>query len=99
VLQTLITGCWRWLHSVQAQITAAGLAGGMAYLRARYNGDPQSCVDAVICSIFGWFADDILTLLGANSDLAYMFSVFLGFMGTKYLSGKIREYASRKTMK
>jgi lambda family phage holin len=87
-----------WISSVKEQGIAAVLAGVMAYLRSKYEGDGgwKSLLDALICSIFGWFVKDGLTVIGVGTDWAYLASVFVGFLGTKYFSNRIKEIADKR---
>ncbi|MFC0227426.1 phage holin, lambda family [Serratia aquatilis] len=88
-----------WLLSVKEQGIAATLAGVMAWLRGRYEGEGKlkSLLDSLMCSIFGWFVKDGLTLIGLNADWAYLSSVVIGFLGTKYFGKRLRYIADKKT--
>ncbi|MFB9087219.1 phage holin, lambda family [Erwinia tracheiphila] len=87
-----------WLLSVKEQGIAAVLAGVMAWLRGKYEGDGgwQSFFDALMCSIFGWFVKDGLSLIGVGTDWAYFASVIIGYLGTRYFGGRIKDLADRK---
>jgi len=88
-----------WIVSIKEQGIAALLAGAMAYLRGKYEGDGswKSLFDALMCSIFGWFIKDGLSLIGVGTDWAYLASVFIGYLGTKYFGSRIKDLADRKT--
>jgi lambda family phage holin len=88
-----------WLISVKEQGIAALLAGAMAYLRGKYEGDGtwKSLFDALMCSIFGWFIKDGLSVIGVGPDWSYFASVIIGYLGTRYFGGRIKDLADRKT--
>lgn len=79
------------LMSIKDQGICATLAFVMAYLRSRYNGAPlgRAVIEAAMCAMFGWFSKDLLAMAGMNPDLAYVGSVFVGYLGTKYLGRKV----------
>nr|WP_036412003.1 phage holin, lambda family [Morganella morganii] len=70
----------------------AVLAGSVAIFRGRYNGGgwKKTLFDGLMCAIFAWFVKDLLTLLGLNPDLAYLTSVFIGYIGVDTLSKIIK---------
>ncbi|MCS4493563.1 phage holin, lambda family [Pantoea sp. B623] len=71
----------------------------MACLRGRYEGDNgwKTLCDSLMCSIFGWFVKDGLTVIGVSEDFTYFASVMIGYLGTKYFGGVIKNLADRKT--
>ena len=60
------------------------LAFAMAYLRGRYNGGAftKTVIDATMCAIIAQFIRDLLDFAGLSSNLAYITSVFIGYIGT-----------------
>ncbi|MER5091323.1 phage holin family protein, partial [Providencia stuartii] len=46
--------------------------------------------DGAMCALFAWFVKDLLTLLGLNHELAYLASVFIGYVGVDGLSKIIK---------
>ena len=60
------------------------LAFAMAYLRGEYNGGAftKTVIDATMCAIIAWFIRDLLDFAGLSSNLAYITSVFIGYIGT-----------------
>ncbi|MGL5386652.1 MAG: phage holin, lambda family [Serratia sp. (in: enterobacteria)] len=88
-----------WLVSIKEQGIAAVLAGGMAYLRGKYQGDGtwKSLLDALMCAVFGWFIKDALSVIGVGPDWSYFASVVIGYLGTSYFGGKIKDLADKKT--
>lgn len=77
-------------HDLLAAILAAKeqgigaiLAFAMAYLRGRYNGGAftKTVIDATMCAIIAWFIRDLLDFAGLSSNLAYITSVFIGYIG------------------
>ena len=78
-------------HDLLAAILAAAnkasgqsLAFAMAYLRGRYNGGAftKTVIDATMCAIIAQFIRDLLDFAGLSSNLAYITSVFIGYIGT-----------------
>ena len=77
-------------HDLLAAILAAKeqgigaiLAFAMAYLRGRYNGGVyKTVIDATMCAIIALFIRDLLDFAGLSSNLAYITSVFIGYIGT-----------------
>lgn len=76
-------------HDLLAAILAAKeqgigaiLAFAMAYLRGRYNGGAftKTVIDATMCAIIAWFIRDLLDFAGLSSNLAYITSVFIGYV-------------------
>lgn len=87
-----------WLSSVKEQGVGAALAGGMAILRGRYNGGgwKKTSMDAVMCSIFAWFAKDMLNIFEMNNELVYLLSVFIGYLGVDFIGRLLRRAAGNK---
>ncbi len=77
---------------------SAALATGMAILRGKYNGGGwwKTLFDGAMCALFAWFVKDLLTLLGLNHELAYLASVFIGYVGVDGLSKLIKGKAGLK---
>ena len=89
-------------HDLLAAILAAKeqgigaiLAFAMAYLRGRYNGGAftKTVIDATMCAIIAWF---ILDFAGLSSNLAYITSVFIGYIGTDSIGSLIKRFAAKK---
>ncbi|MGJ3354658.1 phage holin, lambda family [Providencia sp. Je.9.19] len=87
-----------WIISVKEQGMGALLAGGMAMLRGKYNGGGwrKTSIDAVMCSVFAWFAKDILNLFGMNTELVYLLSVFVGYLGVDFIGRLLRKATANK---
>ena len=91
-------------HDLLAAILAAKeqgigaiLAFAMAYLRGRYNGGAfTKTVIATMCAIIAWFIRDLLDFAGLSSNLAYITSVFIGYIGTDSIGSLIKRFAARK---
>ena len=81
-----------YLSQYKDQGVFAALAGSVAIFRGRYNGGgwKKTLFDGLMCAIFAWFVKDLLTLLGLNPDLAYLTSVFIGYIGVDTLSKIIK---------
>ena len=68
-----------YLSQYKDQGVFAALAGLVAILRVMYNGGgwKKTLPDAVLCVFLGWFAKDLLALMGMNPGLAYITSVMI----------------------
>ena len=84
-------------HDLLAAILAAKeqgigaiLAFAMAYLRGRYNGGAftKTVIDATMCAIIAQFIRD-LDFAGLSSNLAYITSVFIGYIGTDSIGSSL----------
>ena len=91
-------------HDLLAAILAAKeqgigaiLAFAMAYLRGRYNGGAftKTVIDATMCAII---ASSFVTFdfAGLSSNLAYITSVFIGYIGTDSIGSLIKRFAAKK---
>ena len=92
-------------HDLLAAILAAKeqgiraiLAFAMAYLRGRYNGGAftKTVIDATMCAIIAQFIRDLLDFAGLSSNLAYITSVFIGYIGTDSIGSLIKRFAAKK---
>lgn len=81
-----------YLSQYKDQGAFAGLAGVVAILRGMYNGGgwKKTLLDGVLCALLGWFAKDLLALIGLNQDFAYITSVMIGYWGVEKVSGMIK---------
>jgi lambda family phage holin len=86
------------LLAAKEQGIGAILAFIMAYLRGRYNGGAmaKTLIDAVMCAMIAWFIRDLLDFIGLSSNLAYIASVFIGYIGTDSIGNLIKKFAARK---
>jgi lambda family phage holin len=84
--------------AAKEQGIGAILAFAMAYLRGRYNGGAftKTVIDATMCAIIAWFIRDLLDLAGLSSNLAYITSVFIGYIGTDSIGSLIKRFAAKK---
>ena len=73
----------------------------MAYLRGRYNGGAftKTVIDATMCAIIAQFIRDLLDFAGLSSNLAYITSVFIGYIGTDSIGSLIKRFAAKKAEK
>ncbi|EPG3452754.1 phage holin, lambda family [Klebsiella oxytoca] len=87
------------LMAAKEQSIGAMLAFIMAYLRGRYNGGAmtKTLIDALMCAMIAWFVRDLLDFTGLSSNLAYIASVFIGYIGTDSIGSLIKKFAARKT--
>ncbi|EIZ8938102.1 phage holin, lambda family [Salmonella enterica] len=86
------------LLAAKEQGVGAMLAFVMAYLRGRYNGGAmtKTLIDATMCAMIAWFVRDLLDFSGLSSNLAYIASVFIGYIGTDSIGNLIKRVASKK---
>lgn len=86
------------LMAAKEQGIGAILAFAMAYLRGRYNGGAftKTVIDAMMCAIIAWFVRDLLDFTGLSSNLAYIASVFIGYLGTDSIGSLIKRFAAKK---
>ncbi|EAB8131307.1 phage holin, lambda family [Salmonella enterica subsp. enterica] len=84
--------------AAKEQGIGATLAFVMAYLRGRYNGGAftKTVIDATMCAIIAWFIRDLLDFAGLSSNLAYITSVFIGYIGTDSIGSLIKRFAAKK---
>lgn len=80
------------LLAIKEQGIGAMLALIMAYLRGRYNGGVKmlTLIDALMCAMIAWFIRDLLDFPGLSSNLAYIASVFIGYIGTDSIGNLIK---------
>ena len=93
-------------HDLLAAILAAKeqgigaiLAFAMAHLRGRYNGGAftKTAIDrATMCAIIALTIRDLLDFAGLSSNLAYITSVFIGYIGTDSIGSLIKRFAAKK---
>ncbi|HAF2288078.1 TPA: phage holin, lambda family [Salmonella enterica] len=86
------------MMAAKEQGIGASLAFAMAYLRGRYNGGAvkKTLIDATMCAIIAWFIRDLLVFAGLSSNLAYIASVFIGYIGTDSIGSLIKRLAAKK---
>ncbi|EII3519299.1 phage holin, lambda family, partial [Escherichia coli] len=53
-------------------------------------------IDATMCAIIAWFIRDLLDFAGLSSNLAYITSVFIGYIGTDSIGSLIKRFAAKK---
>lgn len=75
------------------------LAAAMAYLRGRYNGGKfwRVLVDALMCAMLAWFIRDLLDVIGLKTNLAYVGSIMIGYLGTDYFGSLLRRLIGNRT--
>lgn len=86
------------LLAAKEQGIGAMLAFIMAYLRGRYNGGAmaKTLIDALMCAMIAWFVRDLLDFTGLSSNLAYIASVFIGYIGTDSIGSLIKNSPPKK---
>ncbi|HFY1707520.1 phage holin, lambda family [Salmonella enterica] len=87
------------IMAAKEQGIGAILAFAMAYLRGRYNGGAftKTVIDAMMCAIIAWFVRDLLDFFGLTRNLAYIASVFIGYIGTDSIGSLIKRFAAKKS--
>ena len=85
--------------AAKEQGIGAILAFAMAYLRGRYNGG------AFTKTVIGRndvrhyrLVRDLLDFAGLSSNLAYITSVFIGYIGTDSIGSLIKRFAAKKAI-
>ena len=90
-------------HDLLAAILAAKeqdiraiLAFTMAYLRGRYNGGAftKTVIDATMCAIIAGSFETTFSTSRISSNLAYITSVFIGYIGTDSI-GSLGNFAAK----
>ena len=56
-------------------------------------------IDATMCAIIAQFIRDLLDFAGLSSNLAYITSVFIGYIGTDSIGSLIKRFAAKKPEK
>ena len=86
--------------AAKEQGIGAILAFAMAYLRGRYNGTggafTKTAIDATMCATIAQFIRDLLDFAGLSSNLAYITSVFIGYIGTDSIGSLNKRFAAKK---
>ena len=91
-------------HDLLAAILAAKTKASGQSLRlqwrtfaAEYNGGAftKTVIDATMCAIIAGFIR-ILDFAGLSSNLAYITSVFIGYIGTDSIGSLIKRFAAKK---
>jgi len=101
-----------WLYNHQDEAGYAALAGGMALLRAAYVGrdsKTRRVIDAAICSVFAFFLQPTLEIfihsagaiipalnLPVSKEIAQVLAVFLGFLGTDFISSRLKKQIDKR---
>ena len=90
-------------HDLLAAILAAkeqgigAILASPAYLRGRYGGAfTKTVIDATMCAIIVRLIRDLLDFAGLSSNLAYITSVFIGYIGTDSIGSLIKRFAAKK---
>ena len=71
----------------------------MALLRGRYNGGAftkTTVIDTTMCAIIAQFIRDLLDFAGLSSNLAYITSVFIGYISTDSIGSLITTLRYKK---
>ena len=56
----------------------------------------KAVIDATMCAIIAQFIRDLLDFAGLSSNLAYITSVFVGYIGTDSIGSLIKRFAAKK---
>ena len=89
---------WRNFSRQRNEHQAKSCVCKLAYLRGRYNGGAftKAVIDATMCAII---ADSFVTFKlrrTLSSNLAYITSVFIGYIGTDSIGSLIKRFAAKK---
>lgn len=86
--------------SAREQGIGAVLAFIMAILRGRYNSNSftKTLIDALMCAMIAWFVRDLLVFFGLDTELGYITSVFIGYVGTESIGAFIKRVINRRFM-
>ena len=92
-------------HDLLAAILAAKEQGigaipafAMAYLRGRYNGGVYKTEHATMCAIIACSFVTFLDFAGLSSNLAYITSVFIGYIGITPIGSSNKRFAVPEKM-
>ena len=58
--------------------------------------ESSGIISFVTCAIIAWFIRDLLDFAGLSSNLAYITSVFIGYIGTDSIGSLIKRFAAKK---
>ena len=91
-------------HDLLAAILAAKEQGIGAILRLQWRTFAADIMavrcknsnDATMCAIIAQFIRDLLDFAGLSSNLAYITSVFIGYIGTDSIGLLIKRFAAKK---
>lgn len=83
------TEVWNWLNTNTPVISGALLAFIVAVARARKEGESlkNTLLEAILCGILSLGIISAFEYFGLPSNLATLFGVIIGFLGTKKLGG------------
>ena len=56
----------------------------------------KTVIDATMCAIIAQFIRDLLDFAGLSSNLAYITSVFIGYIGTDSIGSLIKRFVAKK---
>lgn len=88
----LLDAITAWIASHRSELGYGLIAGAIAWLRGRYNEKPfRRCfLDAMMCAAIAFAVRDLLEFFKLTTDLAYISSVIIGYLGTDYLGGLLK---------
>ena len=75
-----------------------GIGAILAFAWRTFRGDNGgvAIIDATMCAIIAQFIRDLLDFAGLSSNLAYITSVFNGYIGTDSIVWLIKRFAAKK---
>ena len=90
--------CWPPFSAAKEQGIGQLAVAMVAYLRGRYNGGAftKTVIDATMCAITAQFIRDLLDFAGLSSNLAYITSVFIGYIGTDSIGSLNKCFVAKK---
>ena len=90
--------CWPPFSWQRNKASGQSLRLQWRTFRGRYNGGAftKTVIDATMCAIIAQFIRDLLDFAGIGSNLAYITSVFIGYIGTDSIGSLIKRFAAKK---
>ncbi|WP_161628777.1 phage holin, lambda family [Budvicia aquatica] len=89
---------WNWINANTPVISGAVLAFIVAVARSRKEGEglKSSLLEATLCGILSLGIISAFEYFGLPPNLATLFGVIIGFLGTKKLAGIVDSFIGRK---
>ena len=91
--------CWPPFSRQRNKASGQSLRFCVRTFGGRYNGGAftKTVIDVTMCAIIACeFIRDLLDFAGLSSNLAYITSVFIGYIGTDSIGSLIKRFAAKK---
>ncbi|WP_134531627.1 phage holin, lambda family [Budvicia aquatica] len=94
----VLADVWNWINANTPVISGAVLAFIVAVARSRKEGEglKSSLLEATLCGILSLGIISAFEYFGLPPNLATLFGVIIGFLGTKKLAGIVDSFIGRK---